>query len=289
MTAPDVILCKPTRWFLLRAAAMLTMFGVFAVLFFIDGSSGYRKKNHAYYIQKAFQDADADFARLQGEGELSAERWKEHAASRTVTLPEDPYVLPADLPRPLPWPEILHDYEKMKPLQWNTLWREYSGKAGLNEKVREKPYTAREIGEQWVVFWICLALALLALFFLFRTLRRNIQADHEAITSQQGKRVPYTELTRLDLRKWDTKGIAFADYDGPTAGKGRIRIDGLTYGGFRVEENQPAEQLMERLRSHFAGEIIEYAPISAEEPPAETDPTAPENASPNPQNPPANP
>ncbi len=100
--------------------------------------------------------------------------------------------------------------------------------------------------------------------------RRSISADDEAITTQQGRRIPYTDLKTLDLRKWETKGLAFLDYDG-TAGKGRLRIDGLTYGGFKKENDEPAERLMRRIRSRFSGELIEYAPLAAGTPATEGD------------------
>jgi hypothetical protein len=94
-------------------------------------------------------------------------------------------------------------------------------------------------------------------------LRRSISADDEAISTQQGRRVPFADLKTLDLRKWETKGLAFIDYDGPS-GKGRIRIDGLTYGGFKKEQGEPAERLMRRIRSRFSGDVLEYAPVMAE-------------------------
>ncbi|MGL4398744.1 MAG: hypothetical protein ACRCXD_02655, partial [Luteolibacter sp.] len=169
-------------------------------------------------------------------------------------------VLPASLAVPMAWPPILQDFERMKPLQWNILWREYSKERGLNASV-EEPFNAKKIREQWIVFWICLALALLAAFFLMRTVSRSISADDEAVTDQKGKRIPFADLKTLDLRKWDTKGLAVIDYDG-TSGKGRIRVDGLTYGGFKKENNEPAERLMQRIRSRFSGEIIEYAPAA---------------------------
>ena len=70
-----------------------------------------------------------------------------------------------------------------------------------------------------------------------------------------------SDLKTLDLRKWDTKGIAFIDYEG-ASGKGRIRIDGLTYGGFKKDNDEPAERLMRLIRSRFSGEIIEYAAVT---------------------------
>jgi hypothetical protein len=67
----------------------------------------------------------------------------------------------------------------------------------------------------------------------------------------------------LDLRKWETKGLAFIDYDGPS-GKGRLRIDGLTYGGFKKEQGEPAERLMRHIRARFSGEVLEYAPVMSD-------------------------
>jgi hypothetical protein len=263
MNPPDSIVCKPTPWFLLRALVMLLMFGVFAVLFYIDGSTGYRKKNEVFYLHKTFEEANKDFSSQDSGGSLTPEQWKMHAEKQTVRFPEDRSVLPAELKLPMVWPAILHDYDRMKPLQWNKLWLEYAKERGFPAKPVDEPYDARKIGEQWVVFWICLVLAAGAAFMLVRTLRRRISADGEGITTQQGRRVPYADLKVLDLRKWDTKGLAFLDYEGG-AGKGRIRIDGLTYGGFKKEEGQPAEQLMRMIRARFSGEILEYAPLDAD-------------------------
>lgn len=261
---PLPIVCKPTRWFLFRAVVMLLMFGVFAVLFFIDGSTGYRKKNLTYFVHEAFKSSNDEFARMNAGGTLTADDWRAHAEKQSVRLPEDRSILPVDLKTPMPWPPVLHEFERMKPLQWNQLWLEYSKAQGLNSDPPEKPYDARKIGEQWVVFWICLALALGAAFFLIRTMRRSVTADEEALTGPDGRRVRYEDLKVLDLRKWDTKGLAFIDYDG-ASGKGRIRLDGLTYGGFKKEEGEPAEHLMQLVRSRFSGEILEYVTLASEE------------------------
>lgn len=257
---PDAIVCKPTPWFLLRAAAMFLMFTVFAVLFFVDGSTGYRKKNVEFYIHQSFKTAVDEFTKRNAAGDLTPEAWKSFAGTQTVDFPKDPYVLPKDLKQPMPWPAILHEYDRLKPLQAHILWQEYSGEHGYNKTPAEEPYTERKIREQWICAGVCVVLAAIAAFFLLRTLRRKISADAEGITSQTGKRVPYADLKVLDLRKWDTKGLAFVDYEGPS-GKGRLRIDGLTYGGFKKENDQPAEQLMQRIRSRFSGEIIEYTAV----------------------------
>jgi hypothetical protein len=100
---------------------------------------------------------------------------------------------------------------------------------------------------------------------------RTLRADADALTTATGKTIPYKDMKTLDLRKWDTKGIAIIDYEGPS-GAGRARIDGLTYGGFKKENGEPAEKLMTMIRENFSGEIIEYALV---EPKSET-PQAPE-------------
>ena len=243
---------------------MLLMFGVFSVLFYIDGSSGYRKKNEGYYLHKSFLTASSEFSKMNSDGSLTPEAWKSYAEKQSVAFPEDRSVLPAAIQLPMPWPLVLHDFDKMKPLDWKLLWREYTKDRGLDASPPEEPYSAQKISEQWIVFGICLALTLVAAFFLLRTVRRSISADSEAVTTQRGKRIPYADLKMLDLRKWDTKGLAFITYEGPS-GKGKIRIDGLTYGGFKKENDEPAERLMRQIRSRFSGEIIEYT-TAAEDP-----------------------
>ena len=253
---------------------MLLMFGVFAVMFYRDGSTGYRKKNETFYLQKAFEAANHEFSELAKKGDLTPDAWRQYAAKRTVNLPEDHSVLPAGMTFPQPWPPILHDYQRMKPLQWNILWREYTKERGMSDKSVEEPYSSRKIKEQWIVFWFSLALAATAAFFLIRTIRRTITADDVAVTDQRGQRVPYTDLRTLDLRKWETKGLAFIDYDGPS-GKGRLRIDGLTYGGFKTEDDQPAERLMQTIKRHFSGEIIEFTRETTAEPEESQEEAAP--------------
>lgn len=238
---------------------MLLMFGVFSVMFFADGKWGYREKNLAYHVSKAFEGAIGDFKAKQGE--LGPEAWRVYAQRQTVDLPEDPALLPEDTPRPMPWPEILHDYERMKASleqQPNPLFDEYRLAAGIRKEAPEKDFSAQKIFEQWVVFWICLTLTFGALVMLLRTIRRSVAIDDEALYPAGGGRIPFGELVRLDLRKWGTKGLAFVWARTASGGERKLRIDGLTYGGFKVEQGEPAERLMTRLRENFSGEVIEY-------------------------------
>lgn len=263
MQASEPIVCKPTPWFTLRAGAMLVMFSVFSVLFYIDGTSGYRKKNLEYYLYAAFEKAAQGFKQKNSDGSLTPESWKEFATKQTVDLPSDPALLPVGTIMPMPWPEILADYERMKPGQPHLLWQKYSGENRMSDKVKEKPFDAGKIREQIIVLYVCLTLVVFTLFFLIRTMLRSVSADSTALTTAGGQVIPYEDMKTLDLRKWDTKGIALIDFEG-SAGSGRARVDGLTYGGFSKENGEPAERLMGLIRANFSGEIIEYTAVEQE-------------------------
>ncbi len=256
MTEP--IVCKPTPWFLLRAVAMLLMFGIFAAMFFKDGKWGYREQNLAWYTWKGFEKASADFAAQRSE--MDAAEWKAYAAQQEIELPEDRSILPPDTPERLPWPEILGDYEAMKTGGENPrtkLFDPYREAVGMKAKVPEHDFIAQKIFEQWVVFWICLVLAAGALVVLLRTLGRSIKLEGGKFFPAGGKPVAVADLKRIDLRRWQNKGLAYAWAD-EAGGERKIRIDGLTYGGFKSEDGQPAEKLMQALLAGFSGEVIDY-------------------------------
>lgn len=259
----DRIVCKPTPWFLLRAAAMLAMFGVFAALFYMDGRWGYREKNLSFHLKEAVERAVAEFG--DAKGRMSADEWREYAAKQRVFVAEtDMSTLPEGTSEDLRWPELLGDFGAMEAGMGNwqaLIFDRYRDEAGLKKDAPEQAYSAKKIFEQWVVFWICLVLFVGTLFVLLRTLARRIVLDGTTLSPAGGRAVELADLTRLDLRRWQGKGLAFA-----WAGDRKIRIDGLTYGGFRVEDDQPAERLMQGIKAGFSGELIDYEAPAEEEP-----------------------
>ena len=261
------IVCKPTPWFLFRAAAMLLMFGIFTVLFFVDGKWGYREKNLSYFVSQAFEEAAREFE-IQKD-DLSPEAWRAFAGRQGIDFvhreaegDEGKAVpVPEGTPVPMPWPPVLCDYEQMQAAASQSpgkLFDDYRLEAGIKKDAPEHAFPEGKISEQWVVFWICLTLTAGALAVLLRVLGRSTAIDGEAFHPAGGGKVPFADLVRLDLRKWDTKGLAFAFAKTPSGGERKLRIDGLTYGGFKPEQGEPAEQLMRALRENFTGEVIEY-------------------------------
>lgn len=237
---------------------MLAMFVFLAGWFYKDAAVGYRKKNEIYLTDKNFARAAAEFEAQSKTGTLTPESWKSYAEKQTLVFNEDPALLPKDLVQPKPWPAELHDHALMSKGQ-RAAWIAFSGPLGWSQTAPDKLKDQRTINEQWYFAYGLTALSVYTLFILLRTMRRSIRVDDEKTITQEGKHVPHSALTQLDLRKWMNKGIGFATYQNADGSSGKIRFDGMTYGGFKKEEGEPGEQMMQLVRKHFTGELIEYA------------------------------
>lgn len=265
-TLPETIECKPTAWFVLRALVIFPMFLVFTILFYYDGTVGYRNKNEVFYLRQTFENASKDFAKQNNKGSLTAETWKAYAQEQIVPFP-DAALVPDTVKLPMKWPAALTDYEKMKPLKWLTLWEEYSGERGLDKDGPEHSYGHNAIREQWICVWVCGAISIASAYICLRTWRRRIIADQNGVTDQKGIFVPYEAMKVMDLRKWSTKGLAYVEYE--LDGKpGKLTLDGLVYGGFKKEQGEPGEVLLRKVKSRFTGRIIDFEGVDDSDEPA---------------------
>jgi len=276
---PEAVVCKPTKWFLWRAFAMLAMFSIFAFLFFQDGMWGYREKNLHFYVHQSFVKAGMDFQKMQndaGEAKVSETEWKEFAAKQEVAVPDDATdILPKGRELPIAWPDMLVDghsvmSEKGGQNGATKLWEEYTasmesveGKA-WDIDPGEKPMNAGKIREQFIAMGVALVLIAITLFFLIRTIRRSISADDETLYTQDGRKIAYADMVRVDKRKWDSKGLALIYYNEDGEEK-KAKIDGMVYGQFKEEDGAPAEKLFSKIMENFKGEVMEYVSVDEEE------------------------
>ena len=99
---------------------------------------------------------------------------------------------------------------------------------------------------------MCISAAII--YLILRTRRRVMALEGDLVTAA-GQQFRVTDITRLDLRQWGKgyKGVAYATVNGR-----KVRLDGMTYGGFSPETGQPAEVFMQALLSRYEGEILEY-------------------------------
>lgn len=260
----NTLVCKPTKWFLWRVLAMLAMFSIFTVLFLQDGIWGYREKNLQYFVHhNTFELAGKKFQEMQN-GESNTEvDWKRFASNEVCQFPEGAEaILPKGTDLKMAWPAILIEgYDLMKDKGGqngaNDLWNNYTSEKGWNAETAEHPMDAGKIRDQFIAAGVTLALIAGCLFLLIRTMRRTIKADDEALYTQDGRKILYSEMTRIDKRKWDTKGLALVYYQAGGEEK-KAKIDGMVYGQFKEEDGAPAEKLFSRVMENFKGEVLEY-------------------------------
>lgn len=255
---------------------MLIMLSVFGVLFFMDGMWGYREKNLHFYVHQSFISAGKEFQRLQGNDGFTESSWKEFAAKQRVSFPEDAIdVIPKEIDSDMLWPDTLVNgfaimNEKGGQNGAVKLWEEYtSSRKEVEGKAwdidpGEKPFKKGKIREQFIAMGVTLALILVVLFFLIRTLRRKITVDNEALYTQDGRKILYSDMIRIDKRKWDVKGLALVYYKDGSEEK-KAKIDGMVYGQFKEENGAPAEKLFSKVMEHFKGEVVEYASVDEDE------------------------
>jgi hypothetical protein len=277
MTDTETIICKPTKWFLWRAIAMLVLFLVMGVWFLKDGRVGYPKKNVTFYTFKAFESAKTEFTEREKAGQTATE-WEAFAKAQRIPYPEEEGILPLGVDRDQPWPDPLLDYEgylqgfKRDGSQVSPVfWREYSNARGWGENPKTG-YDAAKIRNQVIYSIVCGVLVVGAAFFLIRCLSREMKVDGEAFYAPGGARIPFASITRIDKRKWDTKGLATLTHRPESGGERKTKVDGMVYGQFRVDEGAPAQALFDRILANFSGELVE---LEVEESPQEEE-VAPE-------------
>ncbi len=123
-----------------------------------------------------------------------------------------------------------------------------------------------DIGAQYVMLAICLALADLVVLRLILASRRTLRADDDGFRTIEGLMVPYAAITEIDLSRWQRKSIATVTFR-----KGcralSTRIDDWVYRG--------GDAVLAEIqrRTGLGGRPVTVTPTeSAATPPAESAP-----------------
>lgn len=279
MSNTQIIECKPSQWFKIRAVAVSAMLLFFSLWFFKDGYWGYRDKNEAVVMKQLFLAEDeapaknVDFAvRAIDEFkklEYTAESWKTFASGQTIPVPEDKNLLPRNFDYNQKWPEeIVNGYEELSQNKVLSLWKEYTNKTKIDFEPSEKLYEAGTIREQFIVCGICIALLLYALFISLRIMGRSMKVTPTGYSPPGGSEISFSTMFKVDKRKWDNKGLAVIHYE-ESGEKKKAKIDGMIYGQFKAEDGAPAEALFSQIMDNFKGEVVEF--VSDDEDEEETE------------------
>jgi hypothetical protein len=90
--------------------------------------------------------------------------------------------------------------------------------------------TEWDFGTQYVMLAGTVAIAALALLRLLRARRRTMHTDEQGFVTIEGDRVPYADITDIDLSLWQRKSIARVHFR-RHGGKARTVIDDWIYHG----------------------------------------------------------
>jgi hypothetical protein len=228
--ASETIVCKVTPWYYRRMGLLSLMFVAMGAYFCYDGKFGYPKANKIadekeWYDKVVLASYDVEAAK----GEEAAKAWMDQARAKG-------WVLKADLKEPR--------------------WDDYAAPHGWASK--PKKYSPDEINQQfqWGGAMFLGAFITGVLVLLSRGKSFVGHADH--MIMPDGKLVKFAEVFKVDKRKWDNKGLAYAFYrqaEGATEKK--ATIDDLKYDG--------AGKVLDRLLANFSGELIEKVAEPEEE------------------------
>ncbi len=253
------IVCKPTADTFVRfGIVMAALFG-FALYFFYDGHTGYRQKNEVIFSHKAFAALGVEASAT------TAEAWALRMAGRplieTEAVEGEPMVVVGEACYPLPAgceaavscpPEILNHAGLSS--GWNESWAAYTKRMRYPITPDEHPYDLGAIREQWIAGGVFILLGCVLLFFALRTRGRVLALNGDEVTAA-GQNFRVADISCIDLRQWGPgfKGVATFTVNGR-----KVRVDGMTYGGFNKDKGEPAETFMQAVLAQYRGDIIEY-------------------------------
>lgn len=246
------IICRPTRDTFVRFGIVLLAFFGFGLYFFYDGSVGYRKANEVYFSYQAFARLGAEASR-GGTWNADTQPLIKAEQVEGEWMVEGKYPLPADCAAIHTTPAEAADPAAMRK-SWADCWTTYTARMHFPVKPAEHAFDTAAISEQWLAGGVCMCISAVIIYFILRTRHRVMALEGDLVTAA-GQQFRVAEITRLDLRQWGKgyKGIAYATVNGH-----KVRLDGMTYGGFDPAAGQPAETFMQTLLARYQGEILEY-------------------------------
>ncbi|MHB1081217.1 MAG: hypothetical protein ACYC67_17605 [Prosthecobacter sp.] len=219
VSASEPIVCRVTSWYYRRMGMLGGLFLIFGLVFLHDGVRGYPQELViAQEKEKFMKEFLPSFEAAKKEGRLP--QWMEDAKARGMPTGVD-----GDSPR----------------------WKSYAAKKGWPEE--PKLYSEREIAEQFYYGYGCLAGALITGILILRNRGKVLLGEADHWVSPEGGAIRYADVFRVDKRKWEHKGLAYAWYRTQGGAEKRVVFDDLKYGG--------ADKVLARLLASFSGELIE--------------------------------
>lgn len=223
VSSTEPIVCRITPWYYRRMGLMAGMLVAMGLYFLYDGKFGYPRANEIADKKEWFENT-----LLKGYDEAKAanrlEAWVKETEAKGLPAGKN-----GEPPR----------------------WVSYAAEHGWPEKPHK--YTDREINEQfwWGGATVMAGLIVGVMMLLNRS--KVLRAEADRWTTPEGQTIHFSQVFRVDKRKWDNKGLAYVWYrETAEAPEKKAILDDLKFDG--------AAQVLDRLIANFKGELIEKLP-----------------------------
>lgn len=231
--ASEPIICRVTPWYYRRMGMLAGLCLIFGCVFLYDGLWGYPKAVAMAQKKEWFtKEFLPSFEAAKKDGRM--QQWLDDAKAKGLPTGVD-----GDSPR----------------------WKSYAAQNGWPEE--PKLYSDHEIAEQFYFAYGCFAAAVFAGILILLNRGKVMRGEADHWVTPAGQQIRYADVFRVDKRKWEHKGLAYAWHRVQGGAERRVVIDDLKYAG--------ADKILDRLLSRFSGELIEKVsePVSSEAAPAE--------------------
>lgn len=149
--------------------------------------------------------------------------------------------------------EFMEENADLEELERENKWKEIAREKGWRERPLDEekniPISVEAINEQ---FYYSGAAGLAGIGFLSRfafMFRRWIECDENHLRDKSGRETTYANITELNKKKWQNKGIAFVSYK-TDAGTDRIRIDDFYF------QRDPTRQILRKVEANIDPALI---------------------------------
>lgn len=107
-------------------------------------------------------------------------------------------------------------------------WKTYAKSRNWSAKPPEKYLGPGKVIEQWVFGGFLMIVGSGILGYWATQKGRVVQSDDQAVVSPSGRRIPYSAITGLGVKHWETKGLAKVRYS-IEGKKGEFELDDYKY------------------------------------------------------------
>ena len=123
-------------------------------------------------------------------------------------------------------------------------WPPYAQSHGWKEEPPHKYFEQDEILLQFILGSLAAGAGAAVLISWLMQKERVVKSDAEAVYSPAGARVPFSAITGLGLKKWESKGIARVRYeiDGK---RGEFILDDYKY------DRDPTHEILKEIETHL--------------------------------------